>query len=833
MPKLTYTIAGEQKTVEVTDSCSIGRLPENTISLPDENGSSRRHCQILKIASGFELADLGSTNGTKVNGEKVKRHKLKDGDEIQIGDTRLRWSDGSGAAAAAAADDEVVLEGDVQLEEPAGAGATKGSPGGGTASSEQCFLVFAGGARDGERVPLEKKRITFGRNAKNTFVFADDMGISGYHCEVSREGGAYVLRDLGSTNGTLLDGEPVTEVALQHGNRVRVGAQRFVFVDPAISDFEKAMSAVDDLGSEWGLLRAEMDMSRVQQARRSQMVAIGTIVVLLAGVGYVAVAHPEVFSGGVKAPALIPGNQIDDFSLERGSGSWAALAGSPTSPRYGTAADGAAAPPGAGFYVVAREGAAGRAAAAALGEKELIPVKPGQAYAFGAKVRTRGSALAAVRVSWLALDNRTVLGENATDATSASDWTEVSGTVSSPPRDAARARVELVNSGGDAACFDDVFFKQSDSAGPANEVRGSDVVVSITPDGQATLRRGSTTLLGDAAVVGGAARWDAVEVARRTDRVGTRKGSTVSGGKVRGQAYDAGKSAWSDYDVTWSVEGDRYVGVAVAGLADDDALVASLPKEFVDEGLAVRTDSGQFFRMSEARAVEKVRSIAFGERNVFEATAGDGAPFRLVVLRGGDGWQIALGGAKSFTLRLDTDSKALKDRVESIEKQAKDARNSRRFGDAVKLFKEVSSRLPQGSPGAGEADAESGRLDAAGHAEADRIRAEVAAAVEFQDDAELAKLAARAELLAQQYGSHAAGVKGAESVAAIRAAQAKRKLVLDERAAAPMLVKGLDYKAREDFALARATLGGVASAYPGTESARKAREALDSIPAGK
>ena len=53
MPKLTYTVAGERKTVEVTDSCSIGRLDKNTIALPDENGASRHHCQIMKISSGF------------------------------------------------------------------------------------------------------------------------------------------------------------------------------------------------------------------------------------------------------------------------------------------------------------------------------------------------------------------------------------------------------------------------------------------------------------------------------------------------------------------------------------------------------------------------------------------------------------------------------------------------------------------------------------------------------------------------------------------------------------------------------------------------------------
>ena len=53
MPKLTWTAGGERKSVDVTDSCSIGRVPENTVALPDEAGASRRHCQILKIRDGF------------------------------------------------------------------------------------------------------------------------------------------------------------------------------------------------------------------------------------------------------------------------------------------------------------------------------------------------------------------------------------------------------------------------------------------------------------------------------------------------------------------------------------------------------------------------------------------------------------------------------------------------------------------------------------------------------------------------------------------------------------------------------------------------------------
>jgi hypothetical protein len=72
---------------------TIGRLPECEIALADAN-ASRRHVEIrpsTEGGSGFVLIDLGSTNGTKVNGVGVHTHRLRPGDEITIGATHLRF----------------------------------------------------------------------------------------------------------------------------------------------------------------------------------------------------------------------------------------------------------------------------------------------------------------------------------------------------------------------------------------------------------------------------------------------------------------------------------------------------------------------------------------------------------------------------------------------------------------------------------------------------------------------------------------------------------------------------------------------------------------------
>ena len=75
------------------DETLIGRNPTTDITLLDE-GISREHALILwdRESDEFTIEDLQSTNGTKVNGKRVRSATLGDGDEIQIGHPRFRFS---------------------------------------------------------------------------------------------------------------------------------------------------------------------------------------------------------------------------------------------------------------------------------------------------------------------------------------------------------------------------------------------------------------------------------------------------------------------------------------------------------------------------------------------------------------------------------------------------------------------------------------------------------------------------------------------------------------------------------------------------------------------
>jgi CRP-like cAMP-binding protein/Fe-S-cluster-containing hydrogenase component 2 len=88
------------------------------------------------------------------------------------------------------------------------------------------------GDRAGQTLQLRFPETSFGRSPEADYRFADDDQVSRLHCKIVSEAGNLILRDLQSTNGTRLNGNPVTAgVQLKNGDIIELGAQKFEFLE--------------------------------------------------------------------------------------------------------------------------------------------------------------------------------------------------------------------------------------------------------------------------------------------------------------------------------------------------------------------------------------------------------------------------------------------------------------------------------------------------------------------------------------------------------------------------------------------------------------------------
>src|SRR5947209_2755174 len=90
-------------------------------------------------------------------------------------------------------------------------------------------LAAVAGPKLGAVIPLEEDRTSVGRDATNRLCLAS-IWVSRRHCLIERQGGRVTISDLGSHNGTFVNGVPVKERLLAHGDQGRVGDSAFLFL---------------------------------------------------------------------------------------------------------------------------------------------------------------------------------------------------------------------------------------------------------------------------------------------------------------------------------------------------------------------------------------------------------------------------------------------------------------------------------------------------------------------------------------------------------------------------------------------------------------------------
>jgi pSer/pThr/pTyr-binding forkhead associated (FHA) protein len=133
------------------------------------------------------------------------------------------------AAAAAAAHDATALMPAWQPPPPAAPPAPPDAPlvGGPTplrtgSANRQAELTIESGPDAGHTHRAGDSALRLGRSPDNDLILRDPA-TSGHHARVERRGEQFWIVDLGSTNGTLVNGEPIQEKELNHGDRITVG----------------------------------------------------------------------------------------------------------------------------------------------------------------------------------------------------------------------------------------------------------------------------------------------------------------------------------------------------------------------------------------------------------------------------------------------------------------------------------------------------------------------------------------------------------------------------------------------------------------------------------
>jgi pSer/pThr/pTyr-binding forkhead associated (FHA) protein len=209
----------EQEFELAKPNISIGRATTNDITLDDVR-VSRSHARLDCGAQGATLVDLGSSNGTRVNGFRIERTTLVPGDTISLGSQQLRYSvdDPTEDVGLTVIDTQMQLDQTINDEYlPVVINET----------SSPSLVVFT----DDRTWDIDLKDLdqaTIGRD-ENCAVLIDADNVSRRHAQVQHRGEIFLLKDLGSTNGTWVHGQQIDQHILQDGDTFRIGSAQIAF----------------------------------------------------------------------------------------------------------------------------------------------------------------------------------------------------------------------------------------------------------------------------------------------------------------------------------------------------------------------------------------------------------------------------------------------------------------------------------------------------------------------------------------------------------------------------------------------------------------------------
>ena len=799
MPKLLVDQDGVKTEFDLGgEPLTCGRSKSTDISLSDDQ-TSREHCRFECEDGVWYVVDLGSSNGTHLNEERVERQELTDGAVVRIGRTHISFVDE--AVALAPEEPEPALEIDLSLR-------------------------ANGGPCDGHVFKIEKAVTTFGRSLKCDIVLPE-TAVTGDHAELIIDGAAARIADKNSRNGVRVNNVHVSERVVEPGDEIRIGSTVFV------------LFAGDDAAA--GLAR-DLDESVEQDAAPPPRAALLTgrvkVVALIAAVAFL------VALGARFLLSLEPGPQQHPDNLLKQNPSFEEPAPSPGKiPGWRTAKgsaglstkdiqDGASA-----LRLVAAAGAGDDLSA--LCWSSPIEVSPRKTYELSALLRNSGRESAALCVAWSSGQHKWLrslqLGSKRT-SDALKQWQRVSETFE-PPSWATSARFGCAVIGQGQVKFDGVRLRAADRRRKPKRIAAGRI--EFEPAGH-----GELTMFADGAPLLGRARISAVADGRPA---GQSLGALKKGYpeirssmiKYVGKLGIGGRAPFSEVLSSDGTDVTLHYNVDASAMRDAVVVLEwHAAKSVLTGPVVLRTIRGQ-------QSVHKapfenrvgVSSITFfsGSKRIFLNINSPATVTAANAADGGADWRIEFplagrnGPAQIALVWRATDSR--KDAQIAADLQRAIAEeDAEQFGKAIKAYEEFLKAHPLYAAECARAAA---RLQ--------EVRGEIASRVKIanslaarartsKSEADFAAAERTCESLIKKLEGHKEAEQIARTLAALKRQHQTAVEQRKAKEAASFLASAKRHAASKEFNIARAECQYVIRKFPNTASAKAARALLDKLP---
>ncbi len=218
--KLKLPGGGEQEFEISKSEITVGRGQTNDIVIADSK-MSRTHAQ-FEFNDGGEVTviDAGSTNGVRVNGNKVDKAVIQPGDIIQMGESQIQYERSSD-------DDEgmTIIDSEFDLDRTI---AEFILPTVLNDTNEDRIVIYTPDKTWEVLLDDKVDSLTIGRSASNDIVI-EHPSVSRAHAQIVRDHRTFKMKDLYSSNGMYVNGEKRDEAVLDSGVTVKLGYATIIF----------------------------------------------------------------------------------------------------------------------------------------------------------------------------------------------------------------------------------------------------------------------------------------------------------------------------------------------------------------------------------------------------------------------------------------------------------------------------------------------------------------------------------------------------------------------------------------------------------------------------